>query len=787
MEQERSCALNLSKLRSLVLQGDMSAQALRYLIECKAECEYLDYKEILHLNNEHAYASLGRDAVAMKNAGGGFIVLGVKDKTWEPVGLGHAFSADTKQIRDIVRRATGLEIEVDIVNHRLFVAGIYRHFSIILVRSTAKRNKLRKPSICNISFHPNESWGIRSGDIYFRKGDQTVRLSSSTELEDLLDDLSERDDRSALEQDNEIPSAFEVETGLYRLLPSEFEVFIGRERLTALTKDAIEKDPRIWIVNLYGPGGVGKSALASWLAYHYYKQGAFNSILQLSAKDNQLTTSGITRLRPSLYSLENLLDNLLLLYGFSDVVGNTIEDRKEVVTTLLNDYSTLLVLDNMETVKDGRIMEFVRSLPVDTKAKVLLTSRLRTSSWEMPIRIDELDLQEVKEFISIKAQEMNLGLIPDLDNVAQNLHQASGGLPLAIQWMLGEFVITGDWNSVTGRVRGNDSPLLEFSFRNSWNVLPTDAQTALAVLSIFDEPPTTHLWATALGWAVEAVERAVVSLIETTFISGKVDAKTGQETFHALPITMEFARNELSKLGNLETFARTNYQRYIQQMELVAVETERFSSLFDKFDIQRDTEKRAVILAQKAEVEMKSLNYDEAERLFQAALEVDPRSVYVLVNYGLLKQEIGQVGKAIELMNTAAQRCNKKNGFFVFFNLSRVYDSIRDRKKVEESLRQALNYDPNQIAAKHQLGVVLSRLGKFDEAVTIFDQLIADQLSRVGGPTDTLLYTYKTKIINYEKARRFKDAKATQEAALKEISKWPHLARRAYEVENLLP
>jgi replication-associated recombination protein RarA len=33
-------------------------------------------------------------------------------------------------------------------------------------------------------------------------------------------------------------------------------------------------------VNLFGPGGVGKSALATWLAYQYYREGnTFEAIL----------------------------------------------------------------------------------------------------------------------------------------------------------------------------------------------------------------------------------------------------------------------------------------------------------------------------------------------------------------------------------------------------------------------------------------------------------------------------------------------------------------------------
>lgn len=781
--------MNLSKLKNMINEGDMSIHALRYLIECKGECEYLDYKEKLEFHNDYNDACFARDAVAMRNAGGGYIIVGVKDKTWLPLGLGTQFLTDTKQLRDIVRKTTGLEIEVDVVPHRLFITGYYKNFALILVRSANKLRKLRTPSVVRTSFNPKEKWGIRSGDIYFRKGDETVRVSSDAELNDLLEDLQDRHNQSSLENESKLPSPFEVETGLYRLLPLEYENYVDRPEIENQLKNALEGDPRIWIVNLFGPGGVGKSALASRITRCYYDHKAFDCILQLSAKDNKLTNRGISALSPSLYSLENLLKNILVLFGFGDYIKSSVEDQKDIVKLLLTDYRTLLVLDNMETVKDGRIMNFVRNLPASSQSKVLLTSRTRTSGWEMPVRVAELSLEEVGRFTEIKANELRLSPLKCMDEILPRIHKASGGLPLAIQWILGEYAVTGNWDLATEHVGSTDSPLLEFSFRNSWNVLSEDAKKALAVLSIFDEPPTASIWANAVGFTIERLEKAVegaAGLVETTFVSEKVDRKTGLKTYHALPITLGFAQNELATMGRLEIDARTNYQKYVQQMELVAVETERYSSLFEEFQVERDTEKRAIILARKADTARSSLNYDAAEELYSQALEIDPRSIYVLVNYGILKHEMGQVGRAIQLMEDAGRRCNKGNGFWVYYNLTKIYDDIRNRVKVEACLRKALTYNPKHKIARHQLGMVVSRLGRYEEAVSIFDEIIRDELALPGGPTYTLVATYKAKLISLQKAGESYLEKQFLVEAKRQLEKWPQLADRISEIDSIL-
>lgn len=777
--------MNLSRLRRMAVDGDMSSDAMRYLLDCKGECEHLDYKKILAFDNDHSCASLGRDVIAMRNTGGGYIVVGVKDKTWIPIGIKDNLPVDTKILRDFVRKSTGLDLAVDVVHHEVYINGNNLKFALILVRSTSKRNKLMSPSLCRTSFHPNENWGIRSGDIYFRNGDETVRLTSLEDFQELLDDLLDRQERSVLEHDKFEPSPFWVETGLYRLLPREYETFIGRADLLQTAKEAIEKDPRIWITNIYGPGGAGKSALASWLAYYYYDNESFDSIMHLSAKDTELTSTGISRLRPTLFSLENLLDNILHLFEFSEYVNENIDERRNIAITLLSDYSMLLILDNLETVQDGRIMEFVRSLPPETKTKVLLTSRLR-SGWEMPVQVKELINEEVKEFVNVRIEEMGIEPPKNINECSEEIHLSSGGLPLAIQWMLGKYAITRDLKSIIEKVKSPDSPLLEFSFRNSWSILSAESKEALAVLSIFDDPPTLHTWAMSLDCSQESLEESVQQLTEMTFVTEKTEHETGEKTYRALPITLSFARNELSKMGDLELMTRTRYQQYMQQMELVAAETGRFTSVFEKFDVKRDTEKKAIILSHRADSQKDSFNYDESERLYQSALDIDPRSVYVLMNYGMLKYELGQIGESLDLLNDAAKRCNKKSGFYVYYNLSKVYDSIRDRNKVKDCLLKALKYYPKHSVARHQLGVVTSRLGKFDEAIEIFNDLIKDELNQPSGPSETLLYAYKTKIINLKKSGRIKQAEEELEIARNEISRWTYLSKKSYELDDLI-
>lgn len=779
--------MNMSKIRQMAADGDMSTSALSYLIDCRGECEHLDFKETLELHHDHGCASFAKDVVAMKNTGGGYIVVGVRDKTWEPLGISQPLPYDTKLVRDKTRKATGLDLEVDIVQHEIYKAQQTRRFALILVRAAAKFSKLKVPSIVRTSFHPKEDWGIREGDILIRTGDSTQKLKSETELASLLENLRSRYQEQEIELANTVPSPFAVESGFFRLLPREYGRFVGREQYKDKIREAVESDPRIWIVNLFGPGGVGKSALATWLAYEYFAtQEPFEAVLQLSAKDLELsTTDGIRHLRPTLVSLEDLLDRILHLFEHGEFCQKDLKERKQVVTDLLIGFKTLLILDNMETVRDGRIMEFVRALPPDNQAKVLLTSRRRTSSWEYPVQVKEFSEAEVGEYLDIRSKELGQRLPLDDPNMVQRLTRVSGGLPLAIQWILGEYSKTGNLEAILSRAIDPDSPLLEFSFRNSWAVLDEQSQKAMAVLTIFENPPTIHEWRTALEWPLENVEKAAASLAESTFVTEHTDQKTGHVLYTALPITLTFARNELANMGRLEEKARQKLQGYRNRMQLASVETKQYEDLFERFSAKADHQKQAIVLCRLAEGHASSLRHKTANETFGQALQIDPRSVYGLVSYGLFKLELGNYGEAEDLMKRASQYCNKKTGFYVYFNLSRVYDQTLDRPNRIRALQKALEYEPHNTIARHSLGVALSQSGNFDQAIQIFDDIINEEMRRPEGPSESIAYALKTKVITLQRASRTIAANAALAEAREVLMKYSHLQHLVRNLEDL--
>jgi tetratricopeptide (TPR) repeat protein len=391
---------------------------------------------------------------------------------------------------------------------------------------------------------------------------------------------------------------------------------------------------------------------------------------------------------------------------------------------------------------------------------------------------------EVGEFVHAKALEMELDIPQDARSI-NLIHNASGGLPLAIQWMLGQYKVTHNLAGAADAVRNPGSPVLEFSFRNVWNVLSRNAKELLAIMSIFDSPPSIQEIAVATVWRVDRIEEALSELADATLVTRVFQSSVGRYTFVTLPITLAFASNELSSMGDFEVRCRQRLQQFHDQMQLHDFEIVRFGSVFDKFGLTTDNERRAAVLCQRGERDVFAGNIDLAEGLFRQARELAPHHAYVLSMAASFELARGSVGRAGEFAREACARATQRTGALAHRIHANVLDAQRDKLGRVQALNKALSYDHTDVILRHQYGVALSRAGRTEEAIHQFDLIIASELKRVP-LTATVLMALKTRVINNRRLGRTIEVEQDLTLAQQLIAENPHLQSQAEEIAELL-
>ena len=284
---------------------------------------------------------------------GGVLLFGIRDGDHAFVGVKKRI--DSKIFNDKIRRYVGDQLWVDF--HREWIQADQRYLGVAVVPP-------RGPAI---GYFREDAPVDGAGKREFKKGESALRAGDSSKV-------LKKDEAAAHQTLVGVPGdgLFSIDVPYFRVLAFETHEFIPRSELQTQIERALT-DPRTSVTSLVGIGGSGKTTLATWAARCAYDRNQFGFIVSLTAKDRELDGLGIQSLRKTPTTFEVLLDTILEVLGFSDLAGAPAEEREAEVRSLLADSNGLLYVDNLETIDDPRVIEFLDNLPLGVRA--LVTSR----------------------------------------------------------------------------------------------------------------------------------------------------------------------------------------------------------------------------------------------------------------------------------------------------------------------------------------------------------------------------------------------------------------------------
>jgi len=317
--------------------------------------------------------------------------------------------------------------------------------------------------------------------------------------------------------------------------------FVGRENELSAVFQSLKPDSRTFIIGIEGIGGVGKSALALEISYRCIESDLFESVIWISAKESVLTLHGIEPIIPEAKSLSDILITIGSTLGNNTIGNLSIQDQIKKAYQLLARRTTLLILDNFETLSKSEqsdILDFLRKSP--STLKIIITSRERVAEGQI-IRLQGLSFDESNALLEWDAQQKNIQLTVDQNKALTDL---TGGLPLALLWVQGQIAVLGySVNQVLDKLSlGGDTPILQYCFNHSWNLLRhLNDRSILFVLALHPDAVSRE----ALKEIIEiddddGFDIAISDLLQLTLIEHEPD----KDYFSILPLTRKYIRTQ---------------------------------------------------------------------------------------------------------------------------------------------------------------------------------------------------------------------------------------------------
>ncbi|MEL6438721.1 MAG: ATP-binding protein [Cyanobacteria bacterium J06621_8] len=346
---------------------------------------------------------------------------------------------------------------------------------------------------------------------------------------------------------------------------------IGREENIKQLLEYIAPKYTQHITIVQGIGGIGKTSLVLEAAYQCLEARqnqngtntsipTFDAIIFTSAKETDLIPAGFIPRPIKEATLKDILKTIAKVLNRREISKTSIEEQQQLIYDALGEQKTLLIIDNLETVK-GRdreeILGFINNLP--TTAQAIVTTREIVNFVFPSVSLGSLSKEQSLQLIQQQVTVKNINL--DREQSLQ-LYNRFGGVPLALIYLVGQLTGKYSLQKIIDPSIPLSQDIAKFCFEESVKPLrETPSHVLLMSLAIFRTKSRWKALAKVSGLAQDqfVMEEGLDKLKQLSLIEQK------NEQYGMLPLTREYALVELAKNEQFNDNARKRWIRYYQE------------------------------------------------------------------------------------------------------------------------------------------------------------------------------------------------------------------------------
>ena len=274
------------------------------------------------------------------------------------------------------------------------------------------------------------------------------------------------------------------------------------------------------------------------------KIARFEGFIWATAKDRTL-------------SLNDLLDAVARTLDYIGIAQKPLVEKRFAVEKLLRTLPCLLVVDNLETISDDTVRDFLLNLPEPSKALITTREQKLERAWAVSLK----GLTETEALAFMRSEGKRLGmqtLEHAKGDVLLYLYQATGGAPLAIKWAVGQITQRGQsLDTVLNALYEARGNLFDDIFSRSWELLSKDARIVLMVMPFFATSALREGIKAASGIHHFALDEALGQLVQMSLVEAADELGLEQKRYSIHSLTRAFSEALLITDENFTLEARS--------------------------------------------------------------------------------------------------------------------------------------------------------------------------------------------------------------------------------------
>ena len=427
-------------------------------------------------------------------------------------------------------------------------------------------------------------------------------------------------------------------------------------------------------------------------------------IIWSTAKSSILTQNGIKKIKNS---IRNFGTTVISIADFFSPPNDDIDTLIKEILDFCGTFNILLFIDNLETILDKRIRDFIRE--IQNIAKVIITSRIGLGELEFPRKITGFSEAESITFIREIATVRNTTILKKLPNI--KLIEFSKKLyfnPLALKW----FANSVESGRTPEEIVNNKDDLLNFCLSNVYEKISSNSRLILKTILASRKKLSEAMIIYLTSMNPIEVKKTIIELLTSSFVNRDYTIMNGSREIQYFvseftkdyilknyPPKKEFVKSIVSKLHQLQSsFEDSQRLKRIAKFEVnsICIENENeilvANMLYEALKLSRKKEYNLALqkisraketLPSYPEVYrisafIKVLNSEilSAEEDYKIGLDIDSENEQLLYFYsGFLLRELDDVESALKVAKQLMNR-NKSTSPTLLYSRCLTYQGM---------------------------------------------------------------------------------------------------------------